>query len=212
VLDVVRDVDARFATAADRRHRAIAGLSEGGYGALNITLHHLGIFSVAESWSGYFRHTPTSVFAHASAAQLRANSPADYVPAMAARIRRLGLRAWLYQGRTESHSPVAIRAFSAELHAAGADVHYGFFPGGHDWGLWRAQAPRMLLAASHWFAQPPAGARARFSQVGRSLPLPVLRRIQAARLRRCLRPGARLGVTCRRYRALRLRRRLPGAP
>jgi S-formylglutathione hydrolase FrmB len=33
--------------------RAIGGLSEGGYGAINIALHHPREFSVVESWSGY---------------------------------------------------------------------------------------------------------------------------------------------------------------
>ena len=35
------------------RSRAIAGLSEGGYAALNIAIHHPGEFHVVESWSGY---------------------------------------------------------------------------------------------------------------------------------------------------------------
>jgi glutamyl/glutaminyl-tRNA synthetase len=37
----------------ERRARALVGLSEGGYGALNIGLHHPGEFHVLESWSGY---------------------------------------------------------------------------------------------------------------------------------------------------------------
>jgi enterochelin esterase-like enzyme len=203
VLDVVRDVDRRFATRADRRDRGIAGLSEGAYGALNITLHHLDTFSVAESWSGYFRQTPTTVFRGAPPATIRANSPADYVRTVAPDIRRLGLRAWLYQGRTDSHDPAQLRRFSAELHSAGADVHYGFFPGGHDWGLWRAQTPRMLTAAGRWFSESPTRGTT-LRGVGRSLPTPVLRRIKADRRRRCLAapagPHSRFGLTCRHWR------------
>ena len=38
VLEVVRNVDHRYATRRDRRQRGIGGLSEGGYGAINIAL------------------------------------------------------------------------------------------------------------------------------------------------------------------------------
>jgi hypothetical protein len=31
-------------------------------------------------------------------------------------------------------------------------VRWGFFPGGHDWGLWRRQTPHMLRVASRWFS------------------------------------------------------------
>ena len=54
VLEVVRQVDEHFPTIDDRSARAIAGLSMGGYGALNIGLHHLSTFGTIESWSGYF--------------------------------------------------------------------------------------------------------------------------------------------------------------
>jgi enterochelin esterase-like enzyme len=208
VLDVVHDVDHRFATQADRQHRGIAGDSEGAYGALNVALHHLDVFSVTESWSGYFMQTPTSVFSHASPAMLAANSPADYVPSMAPLIHRLGFRAWLYQGHTDSEPAATLVGFSQELHAAGADVRYGFFPGGHDWGLWRAQTPRMLVAASRWFAQRP-GAHAALAGVGHALSPAQLQRVLARRRRHCLAlrpgPGVHIYRTCRRYRARHLR-------
>jgi enterochelin esterase-like enzyme len=200
VLDVVRNVDHRFATLAQRRDRGIAGVSEGAYGALNIALHHLGMFSVAESWSGYFAQTPSGPFAGASAAALRANSPAAYVPSQSARIRSLGLRAWLLQGRLDWRSPQALRAFAGELHAAGADVRYGFFPGGHDWGLWRAETPRMLIAASRWFGLPPAYHHG-FSHIG-SAPGRATRRRLFHRLCLSLKPGGPVPIprSCRRYR------------
>ena len=204
VLEVVRQVDAHFATVPRRGQRALAGLSEGGYAALNIALHHLNEFSIAESWSGYFRQERSGPFANASAAQLRANSPADEVPALAPEIRRLGLRTWLYQGRDDSHDPANIRDFAAQLAGAGATVHYGFFPGGHDWGLWRAQVPRMLTAAGRWFGERPG--RALLARTGTARPRAVLARLRAERLRRCLtlKPGQRIGLTCRAYRRAKL--------
>jgi enterochelin esterase-like enzyme len=50
VIDVVRNVDQRFATIASRRDRVIAGFSAGAYGATNITLHHLSVFGNLQSW------------------------------------------------------------------------------------------------------------------------------------------------------------------
>jgi enterochelin esterase-like enzyme len=166
VLDVVHDADRRLATIADRQGRVIAGLSEGGYGALNIALHHLGTFSGAQSWSGYFRQTPTQSFTGASRAALQANSPLVEVPRRARTIRHLGFRAWVYQGLSDPARPSDERQFVRVLAGAGAAVHYGFFPGGHDWGLWRAQVPRMLVAASHWFASPAGRTRPELVRVG----------------------------------------------
>ena len=159
VIDTVHAVDHRFATIADRQHRGLGGLSMGGYGALNVALHHLRTFAVAESWSGYFKQTPTGPFVGLGSIALAKNSPVSYVPSLSSRIRRLGLRAFVYQGMRDDMHPGEIRAFSAELARAGADVRWGFFPGGHGWGLWRHELPRMLQAASHWFAQSPALAR-----------------------------------------------------
>ena len=203
VVDVVHDVDHRFATRADRQHRGIAGDSEGAYGAVNLALHHLDLFSVLESWGGYFTETPTGVFANASAATLRANSPAAYVSSLAPQIRRLGLRAWLFQGRTDSQDPALVTSFTDDLHRAGADVRLGFFPGGHDWGLFRAQTPRMLVAAGRWFEQRPGGRPARYGHTGSSLSKATLARIQARRHARCLALPATAHIkgSCRRYRA-----------
>ena len=50
-------VDTHYSTIADRSGRAIVGVSAGGYGATVLGLHHLGTFSVIESWSGYFHPT-----------------------------------------------------------------------------------------------------------------------------------------------------------
>ena len=159
VLDVMHDVDQRFATLTRRQDRGIAGLSEGGYGALNIGLRHLSLFSVIESWSGYYVQTPTASFKGASSQLLYANSPGLYVGTLAPRIRHLGLRAYLYQGVKDEIQPWRIRRFSAQLSEAGAYVRWGFFPGGHDWGLWRRQTPHMLLVANRWFHQRPTALR-----------------------------------------------------
>jgi enterochelin esterase-like enzyme len=152
VVDVVRDVDRRFATLPRRADRGIGGDSEGAYGAVNVALHHLGLFSVVESWSGYYWQTRSTVFAHSPAAAIEANSPAAEVRSLGPRIRRLGLRAYLFQGRQDVTDPAQMLHFAAHLRADGAHVVARFPPGGHDWALWRAQTPRMLSVAARWFA------------------------------------------------------------
>jgi enterochelin esterase-like enzyme len=191
VLDVVHNVDRRFATVPSRQGRGIAGLSEGGFGALNISLHHLGVFSVAESWSGYFNETRAGPFSREPTSVIRLNSPEQDVRAVAPQIRRLGYRAWIYQGQLDHNPAFHIRNMSNELHAAGAQVHYGFFPGGHDWGLWRAQLPRMLVAASNWFATNPHSGANALSGIGHAGSPAAIRRAELAQHTKCLRRRAR---------------------
>jgi S-formylglutathione hydrolase FrmB len=52
VHDVLRYVNARYRTRADRAHRAIAGLSMGGYGAISLALAYPEVFAAAASHSG----------------------------------------------------------------------------------------------------------------------------------------------------------------
>jgi S-formylglutathione hydrolase FrmB len=52
VKELVPDVDARFRTINDRRMRAIAGLSMGGYGALKFGIKYPDLFVFAASMSG----------------------------------------------------------------------------------------------------------------------------------------------------------------
>lgn len=50
--DLVAHVDSNYRTLADRRHRGIAGLSMGGYGAVWLALAYPDVFSAAASHSG----------------------------------------------------------------------------------------------------------------------------------------------------------------
>lgn len=50
--DLVAKVDSSYRTLADRRHRGIAGLSMGGYGAMALALGYPDVFAAAASHSG----------------------------------------------------------------------------------------------------------------------------------------------------------------
>lgn len=150
VLDTVHAVDQRWATIPHRNARAIAGLSEGGYGAINIGVRHLGDFGALESWSGYFRQTATGPFRGAQPAEKSRNSPVSYVGLRAAQMHRLGLRVFLYGGARDPDSR-HIQGFAAQLSKAGAKVTWAIYPGAHDWRVWRAQTRHMLQWAGSSF-------------------------------------------------------------
>jgi enterochelin esterase-like enzyme len=155
VLDVVGDVDHRFATIPDRRDRAIAGLSAGAYGAINIALHHLAYFDDVQVWSGYFTQARAGVFARAGHALLAYNSPLDYVRRLGQALRFFPLHVFLYSG-IRDYDSAQIVPMAAALRARGADVRYAIYRGGHSWRLWNAHTDQMLIMASRYFAHPSA--------------------------------------------------------
>jgi enterochelin esterase-like enzyme len=146
VLDTVRAVDQRWSTIQSPAARAIGGLSEGAYGAVNITLRHPGLFSVVESWSGYFKQNTSGPFRNATASALNANSPTAYLGSLGAGVRRERLHVFLYAGRHDPARP-KLAPFAGSLSAAGADVQTAIYPGHHDWRLWRGQMTNMLRYA-----------------------------------------------------------------
>ena len=158
VVDVVHDVDRRFPTVGGRGGRVLAGNSEGGYGAMNIALHHLDLFGAVQSWSGYFLQTRTGVFAGASRATIAYNSPLDYVRGLRSRLERFPLKVFIYSGARDPYS-TQIRPMADALRAVGASVAYAIFRGGHDWELWNAHFDQMLILAGRDVQPGRAGSR-----------------------------------------------------
>jgi enterochelin esterase-like enzyme len=154
VLETMRTVDRRFSTRRNRRFRAIAGNSEGGFGAVNIALHHPTLFSIAESWSGYGRQKRKGAFARATDAQIYANSPSLYAPALTAQLRRFPLHVYVYSGRSDKGLPLR-QYLAGVLQGAGAHVKFAAFSGRHDWGVWRRETPRMIRYAGRLFGWRP---------------------------------------------------------
>src|SRR5439155_20622594 len=116
--DLVRAVDARFRTIRSGRARGIGGLSEGGYGAINIAIHHPREFGLVESWSGYERADDLgSIFGHRRSL-LAANTPLDTLATAAAALRRSHTFFWLYTGRDDRFLGENV-AFVAQLEENG---------------------------------------------------------------------------------------------
>ncbi len=145
--DLVKTIDARYRTIPRGAGRAIGGLSEGGYGALNIAFHHPREFRVIESWSGYQQADNLRSIFGGRPAVLRHNSPADTLAAVARTLRREHAFVWFYSGNKD---PLHVQngVFATAL-ARDRVVHrYFLVRGGHNWAIWRGEAMAALLAAT----------------------------------------------------------------
>ncbi len=145
--ELVHAIDSRYRTIATGAARGIGGLSEGGYGALNIGLHHPGEFGLLESWSGYMTAFHIRSVFGAGTSLLGYNSPAVWVRSVVAQVRAHHTYIWFYSGRSD---PLAAqnRVFAAELGSLGVAHHFYTIPGNHTWGLWRSQIELALITAS----------------------------------------------------------------
>jgi enterochelin esterase-like enzyme len=144
--DLVRTVDRRFRTIAEPSARALGGLSEGGYGAINIAIHHPREFKAVESWSGYELADPIRSIFGSSTRLLDRNSPARTIASAAATLRARHVYFWFYTGTEDRRFRAQNEHFArllTELH-----VPHRFFVvrGGHNWAIWRGNAARAYLA------------------------------------------------------------------
>jgi len=145
--DVVNAIDSRYRTIATPAGRIIAGLSEGGYGAINIALHHPREFKTVESWSGYERAAHIRSIFGRKLAGVAPNSPLQTLPHEARALRRAHIFFWFYSGRDDPlrHQN---QQFAGELRRWHVPHTYFTAPGGHNWALWRGEARASLLFAS----------------------------------------------------------------
>jgi enterochelin esterase-like enzyme len=132
-------VDAHLPTIPRPDGRVLAGLSAGGYGAVDIALQHPGVFARVESWSGYFTPLRDGPLKHASRAQLEANDPTLLVRSEAAALRADGVRFFISTGPSHSHWFTAADsfAFAQELRTLHVPVAWHEYANAK--GEWRAQ-------------------------------------------------------------------------
>ena len=169
--DLVRHVDSTYRTLADRRHRGIAGLSMGGYGAVTIALEHPDVFSAGASHSGVL--SPLFAGPHPFAAPARYHTAIDSLaagwrgmwgaiaPAFGRTITAWAARdpAGLARRLAASGGPMPAlfidvgaqdglvdqsRAFHAELAVLRIPHAYAEWPGKHDWKYWHAHVGESL--------------------------------------------------------------------
>jgi len=149
--DLVHAIDARYRTVAAPRGRALIGLSEGGYGAINIALHKPGEFRLVESWSGYERAPANNAVFGRDLQNVDANTPLNVLPLVAQALRTAHTFVWFYSGSDDPYRHQN-RAFDRELKRYHVAHRYHEFRGGHNWALWRGQALHSLLFAERRLA------------------------------------------------------------
>lgn len=145
--DVVRWTESTFRTIPRPAARAIAGLSDGGSGALNLTFKHLDVFGACGSESADLvlrRQTGLGGVVGPDPGGerlLEANSPALELPRIESTLK--GLTIYLDCGVADE-SIVENRAFHQLLLRFGIPHAYREFPGTHTWGYWRQHLADML--------------------------------------------------------------------
>ena len=169
--DLVRHVDSTYRTLADRRHRGIAGLSMGGYGAVTLALEHPDVFSAAASHSGVL--APLYAGPHPFAAPARYHTSIDSLAAgwrgmWGAIAPAFGRTIASWAARDPAHLAQRLhatggavpalfidvgaqdglvdqsRAFHTELTTLGIAHDYAEWPGKHDWKYWHAHVGESL--------------------------------------------------------------------
>ena len=145
--DVVNTIDRLYRTIRAGSGRILGGLSEGGYGALNIGLHHPREFKVLESWSGYEKADNIPQIFGGRPQLLRWNSPLDQVARTKNVLRRRHDYVWFYSGSADP-ARGQNRQFSNELAKAGIPHKFFLLRGGHTWAAWRREAAQSLLVAT----------------------------------------------------------------
>lgn len=154
VTDVVVPwVDKTFPTVPDREHRAIGGMSSGGFCALNLGLRHLGTFSTIMALEPYGDPGPGGRAMLATPEERRANSPSRYVPTM----DFTAPVAVFLDGGTEAPGPTARptvgspRPSSSAVRPSSLREETGQ---GHTWAMVHAGLPYGLVFVSEHLARP----------------------------------------------------------
>ena len=131
--------DANLPTIASADGRVLAGLSAGGFGAMDIGLRHPSVFGRIEAWSGYFQPLLDGPFKHASKQLLAANDPTRLAVSEASVLARRHTRFFVSSGPAHSHwfRPSESVDFARELRSLGLPAELRLFPDRK--GEWRAQ-------------------------------------------------------------------------
>ncbi len=158
--ELVRVVDSRYRTIANRSGRVLVGVSGGGYGATLIALHNTGVYSVVESWSGYFHPTNPDGTAPLDLGSKVANDWANahkLIPKLRQLLTLSGGHGYFafYVGTNDSLFRAENEQLYREIRAAGIRrVVFHLYTGGHGWSLWSEHAETWLLNGLAAAAEP----------------------------------------------------------
>jgi S-formylglutathione hydrolase FrmB len=152
--ELIPDVDYRFRTITDRKGRAVAGLSMGGYGALKFGLKHPDIFAFSASMSGALdapaRTDDASIkqtFGEADNPVRAANDLFQLAKLLPA--EQLAALPYFYMDcGTDDPWAKTNRDLSSLFAERNIAHQYRELPGGHDWKYWDRQLQEILQLAA----------------------------------------------------------------
>jgi enterochelin esterase-like enzyme len=139
-LDLVHYIDQKYRTIPQASDRAIGGFSMGGFGAMNIAVHHPNIFGSVVSLAGYY--TAEGSIWGQNTAYIRANSSALVLPE--------DPKAWklrIFLGAATNDQPyyVDTQQFILELKALHLNYTFDLENGYHTWSIWETQLYHGLI-------------------------------------------------------------------
>ena len=155
--DLIQEVESRWPVRPGRASRAVAGLSMGGYGAMNIALRRPEVFALAASMSGALDTTrPTSVFSRGREAEVNAwFGPPGSVTRRDNDIYRSAAEAqpanlpYLYLDCGVDDPWFGVnREFAEVLKNRGVAHEFHAEPGSHNWPYWDRQVRTVLAVAA----------------------------------------------------------------
>lgn len=150
--ELPRYIDAHFRTIRSRAGRALVGLSAGGYGATVLGLHHLGSFSVIESWSGYFH--PTDSTGTIALDRGPATNVHTLIVGLAKDEEHRPTFFAFYVGRGDKRFRDENVELDRELTEAEVPHIFEVYAGGHSTAVWERHAPQWLRLALEHLASP----------------------------------------------------------
>lgn len=165
--DLISEIDDKYRTIRERRARAIAGLSMGGYGAVKLALKHPELFAFAGSLSGAlnaaqnldalrpeFRAKLQEAFGNAGSPQRAAN---DIF--LLLNTSKEGGFPYLYLAcGTDDFFLDTNRAFTLQLSSRKIAYEYHESPGAHTWEYWDKAVEPMLQAVEQRIVESPKSA------------------------------------------------------
>ncbi|HVA23414.1 MAG TPA: alpha/beta hydrolase-fold protein [Chloroflexota bacterium] len=134
--DLVSEIDGRFRTEPDRAHRAIGGLSMGGFGALSIAMLRPDVFGTAGAHSPSLVHRDRGPAFFGDAAYFAAHDPVQLLRDHPATAR--SLRLWLDVAADDPLWKADTEALHRQLLSEGVPHEWHEWAGQHDGLYWNA--------------------------------------------------------------------------
>ena len=148
VTQLVPAVDGRYRTLG-ATYRGVAGLSTGGFGAVNLAIRNPGVFRWAASYSGFFV-APANTFGSNGPS----NSPQDTAPQLPTSER---MPIYLGYGTDDVTYNTDTEKFAALLNSISwSPVKVSAVYGGHGWETWRAEVVQSLTWLGHLWGPNPS--------------------------------------------------------